>query len=493
MILSEQKLIKNLYLQIKSNGILLEGQNEAKKEKFDISSTSNDMLKTAIQLLTELEKIQPNSENLIVGGAVRDLLLGHEPHDIDIASNIDIDKIEKHFKSTDIGKSKDFGIIQVQYGKYLYEIANFRTEEGYSDFRRPDTIKVVNTFEQDAARRDITINALGIDKNGIIYDYVGGIEDLKNNLIKTVGDPFKRFTEDALRLMRIGRFASKYGFKIDPNTKNAITELKHLITKIAPERIKDELFKMASSGGNVLANYIEHLQETGLLNIILPEISKLNDSPHNQEHHPESPHVFGHIMHSLRYSRSKESIVNMAILFHDIGKLVTQSINKNNQISYYGHEGSEGQKLFESIATRLKLTNIEKETILFAIKYHMYLGNFKIMKKSKVLAIRQNQYWNVLKEVMYADTSSRGFTESEDIYNDEMQYIEDLYQQFGNKDQVESKIKSLVDGRKIMQLRPDIKGANIGIVINYIKDYIIENDFQVSQETVNDLIKNYKV
>ena len=451
------------------------------------------MLKTAVDLLNELDKLEPNSENLIVGGAVRDLLLGEQPHDIDLATNINIDKIQQHFKTADIGKSKDFGITQVQYNGETFEVAHFREDGSYSDSRRPDSVKSIKSFAGDASRRDLTINALGIDKNGVIHDYVGGIDDLKNKLIRTVGEPFKRFTEDALRLMRIGRFSAKLGFKIEPATLKAMTELKDLITKVTSERIRGELFKMAGVSGSAIASYIEHLQETGILELILPEISQLINKPHSQKFHPESPHVFGHIMSALRHSRSKVPIVNMAILFHDVGKLVTQGVNDEGLPSYHGHEGDDGIAVFENIANRLKFSTAEKLAIEFAIKYHMLADNFQNMKKSKVVAMRQSPYWNILSEVMYTDNVSRGKAADVNDYNKEMQYVEDLFAKFGEKDAFEQRMKNFVDGRMVMELRPDAKTTDIGVIKNAARDFVIQKDFQVSPEEVKEFIKNYEV
>jgi tRNA nucleotidyltransferase/poly(A) polymerase len=448
---------------------------------------SNKMLKTAVDLLKKLEEIVPNSENLIVGGAVRDLLLGQEPHDIDIGTNIDIDTIEKHFHTDEIGKSKDFGITNVHYGDETFEVANFREEEGYSDFRRPDSVKMVKSFEKDATRRDLTINALGIDKNGYIHDYVGGIDDLRNKIIRTVGEPFKRFTEDALRLLRVGRFASKLGFKIDPQTETAISELKSLIEKVVPERIKGELYKAAENGGPVLADYLEHLYKTGLLNIIIPELAGLSGLLHKQEHHPEAPDVLGHVLAALRASKSKDPTVNLAIAFHDVGKLTTGDKDEEGEPTYHGHDDA-GVDVFNAIANRLKLSNEERDAILFAISYHMKGHKLPEMKKSKVLAMRQNPNWPVLKDVIYADAAARGPKFKHQTFNKDMEYVEDILSKFGEKDAFEKKMATFVDGRLIMRLVDGIKGADIGKIKNDARDLIVSKDFNITQDEINNYI-----
>lgn len=454
---------------------------------------SNEMLKTAVDLLKKLEQIEPNSENLIVGGAVRDLLLGHQPHDVDIATNIDIDTISKHFETADIGKSKDFGIVDVPYGDFHYEVANFRTESGYSDSRHPDKVEMVKTFEQDAKRRDLTINALGIDKNGVIHDYVGGIDDLNNKLIRTVGEPFKRFTEDSLRLLRVGRFATRLGFKIDSETEKAIMELKNTITNVAPERVKAELFKVAGISGLALADYIEHLDKVGLLALILPELHEMKhgDYPHQPKHHPEG-NVFQHVLAALRTSKSKDAIINLAIMAHDLGKIATKGANEEGAVTYKGHEDA-GKEIFEKIAERLKFSNDERDSVLFAIEYHMQGHRFPEMKKSKIISIRQNKNWPVLKDVLHADQAARGPDFQHKNWIKDMDYVEDIFKKFGEKETFEKKMSTFVDGRKIMELRPDVKGFQIGVIKNAAREYVIQNDFNVTPEDVKEFIKRYEI
>jgi len=454
---------------------------------------SNDMLRTAVELLRKLEQIEPNSENLIVGGAVRDLLLGHQPHDVDIATNINVDKISQHFKTADIGKSKDFGIVDVPYGDYRYEVANFRQESGYSDSRHPDKVEMVKSFEQDAKRRDLTVNALGIDKNGVIHDYVGGIDDLTNKVIRTVGRPFERFAEDSLRLLRVGRFATKLGFKIDPETKQAIIALKDTILNVAPERVRDELFKVAGISGSALADYIEHLDETGLLKILLPELHEMKhgDYPHQAIHHPEG-NVFQHVLSALRTSKSTDAITNLAIMAHDLGKLVTKGANEEGNVTYRGHEDA-GKEVFEKIADRLKFSNDERDSVLFAIEYHMQGHRFPEMKKSKIISIRQHKNWPVLKDVLHADQAARGPDFKHKDWVKDMDYVEDVFKTFGEKDAFEKKMATFVDGRKVMELRPELKGSQIGVVKNAAREYIIQRDFNVSPEEIKEFIKRYEI
>lgn len=271
---------------------LLNEETRQKLENFQAILDSNPDLKNAIDLCKEIEALEPNAEALVVGGSVRDILLKKNPKDVDIATNVDIDKIEKSFKAVDIGKSKDFGIVSVQYNGGIYEIAHYREDkfEGKTDSRHPTGVDLNVSFKEDSARRDITINSLGLSTAGDVIDYQGGLEDIKNGVIKAVGKPKDRFIEDSLRMVRVLRFMARFGFTLDPETKQAIIELKDTIKNVSPERIREELFKSASSG-KALANYIEHLKEVGLLKLILPEIDVMSDFKHEVESHPEGAKV----------------------------------------------------------------------------------------------------------------------------------------------------------------------------------------------------------
>jgi tRNA nucleotidyltransferase/poly(A) polymerase len=154
--------------------------------------------------------------------------------------------------------------------------------------RHPTGVRAAKSFETDSARRDFSINSLGINRHGQVIDYQGGVEDLKNKLIKAVGDPRQRFEEDALRILRALRFAVKLGFSIDPDTLTAAKELNHLVDSLSIERISQELYKVASISGPALADYLVKLDEIDLLKKILPELKELQNSIESPEHHPEA-------------------------------------------------------------------------------------------------------------------------------------------------------------------------------------------------------------
>jgi tRNA nucleotidyltransferase (CCA-adding enzyme) len=244
------------------------------------------------------------------------------------------------FKTYNIGQSKDFGIVVVKHGGGDFEVAQFRQDGTYADGRRPESVQITGKFKDDVERRDFTINAMGINANGEIVDYFDGKRDIKNKVLRTVGDPFKRFGEDYLRMMRLARFAAKLDFEVDKDTEKAAQKLAHNITGLPPERIKDELIKSASQSGDKFAKYIEILDKLKLLKHILPEIVNLKWYRENLQHHPETRGkggtVFSHVMAALKKSDTADPIKNLAILLHDVGKGVTLSHDKGLP-KYLGH------------------------------------------------------------------------------------------------------------------------------------------------------------
>lgn len=468
---------------------LLSEMIRQKLKNFQSVLDNNPDLKNAIELCKKIESLEPKAEALVVGGSVRDILLNKNPKDVDIATNVDIQKIANNFHTADIGKSKDFGIVTVQFNDGMYEVAHYREDEyeGETDSRHPSGVKLSTSFETDSARRDITINSLGLSTDGEIIDYQGGLEDLKNGIIKAVGSPKDRFIEDSLRMLRVGRFMARYGFTLDPATRQAIIDLKDTIINVSPERIREELFKSASNGKS-LANYIEHLKEVGLLKLILPEIDVMSDFEQTKESHPEG-NVFEHTMEALRQSKSNDALTNIALMFHDLGKPASQSFDPvTGRVKYLGHESS-GLPIFDAISERLKFSNEQKDAIRFGIENHMIGHKMGELKKSKLLNLRQNKNWDVLKNVIYGDEASRKHLFNPEEHETKMKKTEELAAQFGKKEEFEKKMSSFVNGRMIMDVVPGIKGADIGKIKDQVRDWIVSNDFNIDPTQVNSYIQ----
>ena len=451
----------------------------------DHYGVKNPMIDAAFEVLKKI-KGQLGEEALIVGGSVRDIIMGKDPHDVDIATSASPDQIGTIFKTHDIGKSKDFGIVVVRQDGFDFEVAQFRQDGEYTDSRRPDSVQAVKDFKDDASRRDFSINALGINSEGEIVDHFGGIDDIKNQMIKAVGDPRKRFTEDALRILRMIRFASKTGFSIEPNTFEAAKELAPLIAKLSSERIRDEMYKAAGSGTS-LAKFVQGLDSIGLLETILPEVYQMKDLKHNPKHHPEGDSlVLGHVLEALKASKSSNPLTNIAILFHDLGKTTTLGY-KNDQPTYYGHEAA-GIPVFQKLAARLKISNADKEAIEFAIGNHMHGHKLGELNDKMVLRLRQNPNWDLLKDVIYSDEASRGHIFNPEQHENKMKRADDVMQKFGDKEAFEKRMSALINGELIMATIPNVNGKEIGRIKNLVRDWIIQQQFNATPEQVKEKI-----
>lgn len=312
-------------------------------------------------------------EIYLVGGAVRNILLGRVPVNCDFTTNAHPEVIQTLFP--DSFYNNVFGTvgINIKRGKKeeVYEITTYRGERGYSDFRRPDKIWWGKSLEEDLQRRELTISAIAIgpskkNKNILeIIDLFGGIQDLKAKIIKAVGNPNQRFSEDALRMIRAVRLASELGFIIEEETFKAIKQNAHLINKISKERIRDELLKILKS--KYPAEGIILLMTSGLLNYIIPELLKgygLNQKGHHIYD------VWNHSVQSLKHCPSKDPIVRFATLIHDIGKpYVVRGTGENK--TFYNHEVF-GAKIASQIANRLKFSNPDKEKLVILVRWHQF-------------------------------------------------------------------------------------------------------------------------
>jgi tRNA nucleotidyltransferase/poly(A) polymerase len=468
---------------------ITESEDNEIKQRWDKYVKSDPMIKNAVDIL---EKINSKGyDAYIVGGAVRDLILGDKPHDIDISTNMPIDELDKMFKTYDIGKSKDFGIVVVNQGGYQYEIAQFRSESDYSDGRHPDKIQIVRDFKTDASRRDLTINAMAIDKDGNIIDHFNGKKAITDKIIKTVGNPYDRFEEDKLRMMRACRFSSKYCFVLDPETKDAIKSKKEGIKDIAIERIKDELIKMASQSGDKFANAILTLDEVGILDIILPELTKLKDFQETLHFHPEAYEdggkgtPFDHTIKALRRNKVADPIINLGVLLHDVGKGVTHRLRSDGiRHSYFQHD-KKGAEIIKDIAKKLKLTNKERDAIMFATINHMKLFKGGDMKPSKIVKLVNDENWEVLKQVSYCDDSCRTGLFDKRTFDATIKNMEKIAKQWGDK-MSQKKIK-IIDGNRVMKLTGLKPGKEVGQIIKKVTDEVINKGIK-DQKQIDDLI-----
>ena len=316
----------------------------------------------------------------LVGGCVRDVILGREPADYDVATRATPEEVMRLFPET-YAVGAQFGVVLVPSPDrtLTVEVATFRSDEGYSDGRRPDSVRYSQDAREDVERRDFTINGLLLDPlNGEVLDYVDGRKDIEARIVRTIGDPERRFTEDKLRLLRAVRFASRLGYEIEPATLAAIQQLAPQIHQVSRERVAGELNKMLTEGRARAA--FEMLDATYLLPEVLPEISAMKGVAQPPQYHPEGD-VWQHTLLLLEnLPRPCSRAQAWGALLHDVGKPPTFRVAPD-RIRFDGHV-EVGVKMAEEICRRLRFSNADTEQILALIQQHMRFGDLQRMKES---------------------------------------------------------------------------------------------------------------
>ena len=336
---------------------------------------------------------------LFAGGCVRDHLLRLQPSDYDIATDARPEAVCALFHKT-IKVGAAFGVIIVVAPEGHFEVATFRGDGPYLDGRHPAHVDFLDARE-DALRRDFTINALFLDPaTGEIIDFAGGQQDLEKGLIRAVGDPAQRFQEDHLRLLRAVRFAARLGYTIEPKTQAAITALATHITKTSAERIRDELLKMLTEGNPRRA--FELMDETGLLQAILPEIAAMKGVEQPPQFHPEGD-VFTHTLMLLEHLHDAPPTLAMAALLHDVAKPLTQTFTDRIR---FNHHDKAGARLADAICRRLRFSNPERERIAWLIEQHMRVALMPKMRESKRRRLVREEGFDELLELARIDCLS---------------------------------------------------------------------------------------
>lgn len=315
----------------------------------------------------------------LVGGCVRDLLLGVAPKDFDVATSARPEQVRRLFKRT-IPVGAQFGVMLVLRGRQPFEVATFRSDLVYRDGRRPEGV-VFSDPKQDALRRDFTVNALFFDPvEEKVIDFCGGRKDLRARVIRAIGEPAARFREDRLRILRAVRFAANLDFEVEPATWRQVKAQARFITQVSRERIRDELVKLFT--GPKPGRGLTLLDESGLLKIVLPEVAKTKGVPQPPEFHPEGD-VFVHTRMLLDLLRKPTPVLAMGALLHDVGKPPTFRVA--DRIRFDGHDRV-GRGMAQKICRRLRFSNDQTEAICELVGNHM---RFKDVRQMRVSTLKR--------------------------------------------------------------------------------------------------------
>jgi len=428
-------------------------------------------------ILGSLEKA--GFEAYIVGGCVRDLLKKNPPaggpKDWDVTTNAKPEEIMKVFPENSFYEN-DFGTVGIKAEKFtdtpgeydVVEVTTFRIESGYSDKRRPDKVEFAKTLEEDLKRRDFTINALAAslkNKKIEIVDLFQGQKDLEKKIIRAVGEPEERFSEDALRLMRAIRFMSELGFEIEKKTLVAIKKNSKDLKHVALERIKDELTKIILSDNPALG--IEMLQKAGLLEYIIPELEKGVDVGQNR-HHVHS--IFKHNVLSLQFCPSKKLEVRLAALLHDVAKPQTKR-GEGYYSTFYNHDHV-GAKVAEKILTRLRFSSEIIQKVKLLIDNHMFYYNVDEVTESSVRKLIRKVGLENMKDLIdlrIADRLGSGTPKAKPYKLRHLEYVIDKV----STDAVSVKMLK-IDGNDLIKDLGFAPGPKIGAILDVLLSEVIE-------------------
>lgn len=418
----------------------------------------------------------------VVGGCVRDSLLGITPNDWDITTNATPLEIKSLFDKT-IDTGIAHGTVTVLVDKNPYEVTTFRKDGEYKDSRHPEYVEYTKDLMLDLSRRDFTVNAMAYNDTVGLVDQFGGINDLENSVIKCVGNPTTRFLEDALRMLRAVRFSAQLSFSIESETLSALKEKSDSIINISAERIHEELNKILLSD-NVFSAFLT-LRETNILKNILPEFDRCFDTEQNIKYH-----LYNVGVHSLYVVKncSKRLYLKYAALLHDIGKPDCRKTDEFGIDTFRNH-AKLSTELSESILKRLKFDNKSTDKILRLIKFHdrEIVVSKKAVKRA-VIDVGEDIFEDLIdlkKAEVYAQNTNLTLPRLK-TYND----ILDIYKEIQSNNEAMS-LKDLdINGNDIMKL--GFKGKEIGIILHKVLLHIINTPEDNQKEEILKIIKKNK-
>ncbi len=433
-----------------------------------------------------------NKEIFLVGGGVRNILLTKRPINCDLTTNATPEEIQEITKEYSPYYENDFGTVGMRIGQEVYEITTYRSEKGYSDFRHPDQIVWGKTLEEDVTRREFTISAVVMNRLELI-DLVGGIKDFEDGIVRTVGNPEDRFGEDALRMMRAIRLAAQLSFRIEKDTLSAISKKAPLLSKISHERVRDELLKIL--GSNYPADGVRLLITTGLMEFIIPEILVAKGVDQTGHHTLD---VLDHMLESLAACPSRDPLVRLATLLHDIGKPQTKRYHcvncgaliktidladgmltcpkcqtqqsPHSSATFYGHEVI-GARMAEKIADDLRLSAKEKERLVTLVRWHMFAYQPEMTDASIRRFIRRVGKENINDMIMLRIGDRKGGgskTTSWRLMEFQKRIGEQLYEPMEINDMV-------INGKDVMETLAIKPGPKVGQILKQLFEEVIED------------------
>ena len=412
-------------------------------------------------------------EAYIVGGSVRDMYLNHGAHDFDITTNATPDITKYVFRDfTVVETGIKHGTVTVVVNGENIEITTYRQEGAYTDSRHPDSVEFTSSLSLDLSRRDFTVNALAYDGCDTVVDLFGGKEDIENGIIRAIGNPYERFKEDALRILRGVRFASVLGFEIEKHTKQAMLDLKHLLHKISKERIAEEINKLLC-GAYVKKTLLDMWE---IIGEIIPEISLMRGFDQKNRHH-----IYDILTHTAVCVEKIEPIpyLRLAALLHDTGKVSSFSIDENGEGHFYGHP-HKSEEIARRYLEEYKYDNFTRDRVLLLVRVHdTVIEEDKIYVKKRLNRMGEKAFFELL-SLQRADNAAQSH-----LYDRAKHF--DVVEKIANDILAEGACLSLkdlaVNGNDLIN-DGFTRGKILGNILEYLLKSVIEEKLENNKESL---------
>ncbi|MHA9739730.1 CCA tRNA nucleotidyltransferase [Robinsoniella peoriensis] len=425
------------------------------------------------QVKTIIEKLEENGyEGFAVGGCVRDALLFRNPDDWDITTSAKPEQVKELFKRT-VDTGIQHGTVTVLLDREGFEVTTYRIDGEYEDSRHPREVCFTSNLTEDLKRRDFTINAMAYSEKRGLVDEFDGVLDLKQGIIRCVGNPEERFSEDALRILRAVRFAAQLGFQIEEKTFSAIRRLAPHLSHISAERIQTELLKL------IVSPHPETLRlawEAGITAVILPELDRMMETPQNNPHHILN--VGEHTLKALQEVRA-DKVLRLSVLCHDFGKAATRTTDESGTDHFYVHAEVSSQ-MAKDFLKRLKLDNETLYQVEKLVKYHDYHPGTNARSVRKAIYKIGEDLFPKLLEVQRADVLAQSAYQQAEKLND-LKRIEEFYHRILEEKQCLSLKDLEVTGRDLIQagMKP---GKELGTCLQQLLEVVLDDPEKNNKE-----------
>lgn len=427
-----------------------------------------EKVKLIIQRITDA-----GFEAYAVGGCIRDSLLMRTPDDWDITTSATPFQVKALFSHT-VDTGIRHGTVTVLTGGEGFEVTTYRIDGEYEDNRHPSEVIFTPSLEEDLKRRDFTINAMAYNEKDGLVDLFDGINDIQRGLIRCVGDPARRFSEDALRIMRAVRFSAQLGYQIDEPTREAIRRLAPNLKHISAERIQTELVKLVMSPH---PEYLKTAYELGITKVVFPEFDKCMEMPQNNPHH-----CFGVGEHTLESMKAvpADRILRLTMLFHDIGKPETITVDEEGISHFHGHPAI-SEEIGRKVLRRLKFDNHTIDQVTRLVRYHDYYVEPSQRCVRRAIMKVGEDIFPMLLQVKKADMEAQSSYQREEK-EENLKEVSRIYEQILAQKQCVS-LKTLdVTGRDLMEQTGMLPGKRIGEVLKYLLDFVVDDPARNQKE-----------